>query len=1507
MGDLRRLIGQVGPFDRDPVWLAAWGNYLAPQACTDPAVGPLLAAAIDGGGPTGDRVLQTLIEVGNGEHPVGVMGRHVVTALLRADRPDGWEYVERLLLAAQRQEGLRQVILEAIDEARPAAFDRMLTLIAEHNLVRFAATVRAVGVWLGLPEDVTEIPKVADRVGQLRRYRSDPDARWEALAAGGPWAAYVALCALAMTDVHDALGSADVVLRRPERDLRAAAVRFLAAVGLSPANARLAATCADEDLAVATLAAGALDMNLAPADTFDRLEVLAGRLPARARYVEGVGVETGSVKLARVEVVTRMLRALGSRPPSVMLPWTADMDANARWQYVSLLGKQPGQLTPELRDVVITMVGDRSSHVRQSAVKVAEQLGVTAADALALEPLLSRGASDLRRAVIALLARQGPAGALASVERLWASGDASRRDAATEVLASLGASNPAAREAAARMVAAGVSERHGELLATLTGQGQVVDPGLGLYEPARRARLRPVGRANRSFGGEPARRTVAALDDLVERHRDTQLRLTTWQGSREVLLADATWLPSPFFGGYRPPGDEDEDASGLVLPEVFRFWWADRPAELRARTLDALHAYAAAATATTSRPHQPWEQTMAERNGWWARLLADQVGGSVGVLRHPTIVAHVLSWLILDDVSAETVDESLAATEDALAAVPSKLIDDTPPATGTGPGTMAGIARPNMDWRNSFGNLSWLRVVYGLFARQPELFGTEHVRRWFNLARLLDEPRPGSRRRPVPSGLLLAAHRAGVASDDDIYDALLNTRFLDEMTRRRRDNLELRHPGAVVLADRLRDRIVEVERSRGDIATPASHLAHRVASVSGAELALELLARLGRAALQRGYISGNEGREAVYSHLLRVSYPCSTDTGARVAAIAGGYRLRDEALVELALFAPQWSVLVEEALGWDGLADAVWWFHAHTKDEQWSVSPEVHEAWAAQTAERTGLSGADRVAGAVDVAWFTRCYAALGPKRWKTVHAAAKLASGGNGHRRAQLFAEAMLGEVDETALVTRITAKRHQDSVRALGLLPLPAERAEAHEAVQRRYAVMRELERGSSKFGSQRQSSEGTAVRIGVENLARSAGYADPQRFVWATEAAESADLAAGPVSVTADDVRATLAVDEEGVATFSIARNGRALSAVPAALRKHPGVVGLRERKTALVRQASRARASLEAAMVRQERFSLTDLTDLANHPIVGPMLRLLVFIDDNGATMRPAGAAWASSPGEIATPAGELRLVHPVDLIGSREWTAWQEQLFLGERRQPFKQVFRELYVLTDAERATAPLSHRYEGHQIQPRQALALFGRRGWVHDRETGDLSRVFHDYDLVARVTFLDGFGTPAEVELPTVRAVGFTRRSSYVAEALDTVPPVVFSETMRDLDLVVSVAHAGGVDPEASASTVEMRAALLRELTRALELGNVREVGSHVVIEGTLGEYSVHLGSGLVHRRPGGAVCIIPVNSQRRGRLFLPFADDDPKTAEVVSKVLLLANDHQIKDPTILEQLRA
>jgi hypothetical protein len=209
--------------------------------------------------------------------------------------------------------------------------------------------------------------------------------------------------------------------------------------------------------------------------------------------------------------------------------------------------------------------------------------------------------------------------------------------------------------------------------------------------------------------------------------------------------------------------------------------------------------------------------------------------------------------------------------------------------------------------------------------------------------------------------------------------------------------------------------------------------------------------------------------------------------------------------------------------------------------------------------------------------------------------------------------------------------------------------------------------------------------------------------------------------------------------------------------------------------------------------------------------------------------------------------------------------------------------------------------------VQPRQAVALLGGRGWVTAPDEG-VFRTFHDLGLTAWLTFQEAFYTPAEIEGLTLEGVRFTTKGERRDwTQIKDVPPRVFSEVMRDLDLVVSVAHRGGVDPEASASTVEMRTALLAETLKLLGIKNVRLKDAHAMVEGTLSNYTVHLGSAVTHRQPGGALFIVPVHSQHRGRLFLPFADDDPKTAEVISKTLMLARDGEIKDPNLLAQIRA
>ena len=130
--------------------------------------------------------------------------------------------------------------------------------------------------------------------------------------------------------------------------------------------------------------------------------------------------------------------------------------------------------------------------------------------------------------------------------------------------------------------------------------------------------------------------------------------------------------------------------------------------------------------------------------------------------------------------------------------------------------------------------------------------------------------------------------------------------------------------------------------------------------------------------------------------------------------------------------------------------------------------------------------------------------------------------------------------------------------------------------------------------------------------------------------------------------------------------------------------------------------------------------------------------------------------------------------------------------------------------------------------------------------------------------------------------------------------------SEVMRDVDLAVSVAHAGGVDPEASHSTIEMRRALVECNLALFGISNVKVEGNFALIKGKLGEYTVHLGSGVVHQMGNAMLYVVPVHSQHRGRIFLPFVDEDPKTAEIMSKILLFAEDTKIKDPGILSQIR-
>jgi hypothetical protein len=1491
------LLSGIEGYDEDITWLAAWAPHLYRYGGAD-ALGLLFAAAIDEGGPKGDTVFDILCDSARGEHDIGGMGRHVTRGLLVASRPDGWEFVEKLLLAAQRQEGLRQVILETIDEAHPEAFRRMVRLIRDHDLARFSATVRAVNVWFGFQWDSVSVRVVNEVLEQGLRFLEDEEARTEALARGSGDTLYLALWTRAFEDATAAVTPAAALLADAAVERRFLAAHFLGQLQLPAAKAELLPALEDEDLRVALRA---LDGCRGHPKLFEPMERLLDRLPAKKTALPALVWPWTGIIVDRAQIASTLANELDERPATRLIRYLPLMSPFGRCLALSRLTGQKRWDGPT-RDTLFALVGDSSSWVRNQAVQALARCQVNEEDAQRMEGYLTRQATDLRRGVAALLLNQKDNAALASADRLLASTDRNQRLGGLELLRQLAETRrlPAACRARAEAFRAGrsrLSEEEQECVAAVLDAERPVytlDDALGLMNPAGRTKPVPPRKRDRAFLTPAALVCLKTLDDLIHEHRETSITVETYEGPKPELLGNLSWtFPSP-----KLEVSPQEDAARLPLREVWEDWLAQLPRKLRDE--DRLQLVRAHAW------HNLDESNLADNAGEWNKALRVLSGGLKPVtLRYPWVVERILSWLLRLHPPAGAVDFLLDTVETSFALVPAEA--------------RTRVIKPNdwgdqqRDWRESRVFNLWLTEAQGFRSLCPAEWSGEHHLRLWQLLRWRDEPATGVYRYRPDLDEILAAYQAGGATEADLVDQLLGPRGkggfsgwdnfgeLSHLTRREPAEELERCPALRDLVERCRSRILEIELARGETETAASQPARVIGSLEGADTLLRLLSALGKKAFARGY---GLGKPEVLTHLIQVTHPAERDTPKRFAVLMKEAGVPTQRLIDLAFLAPQWVRHVEYTLEWSSLEEGVWWLIAHTRE----AGLRYDGAWKARLAERTALTVEELAEGAVDVPWFQRTHAALGPKRWQALCEGVRYATSGNAYKRALLLAAVLRGRVRKSKLVDAIRQKNNREAVRLLGLLPLASGKARERDLLDR-YRVLQEYVRYARQLSAMtREGAQRTAV-IGLNNLARTAGYPDPIRFEWAMEAQAVADLAQGSVTISVEGVSVSLGIDAGGLPDLTVVKKGKPLKAIPPAVKKIPAVAELVERKTELKRQASRTRLSLEAMMCRGDTFTGAELRALFAHPVLVPQLERLVLIGD-GILGYPVsgGKALRDHAGKVEpVKKGEtLRLAHPHDLLKTRQWHLWQHDCFAAERVQPFKQVFRELYVLTEAEKADGTLSRRYAGQQVNPRQATALWGSRGWLVSADEG-VSRTFHDAGLTTWVTFLAGTFTPAEIEGWTIEGVRFARRGEWKLLELTKVPPRLFSEVMRDLDLVVSVAHRGGVDPEASASTVEMRAALLRETCVLLKLDNVRVQPPHVLVGGELSDYSVHLGSGVTHRQPGGALCLVPVHAQHRGRLFLPFADDDPKTAEVLSKVILLARDAEIQDPNILDQLRA
>lgn len=700
------------------------------------------------------------------------------------------------------------------------------------------------------------------------------------------------------------------------------------------------------------------------------------------------------------------------------------------------------------------------------------------------------------------------------------------------------------------------------------------------------------------------------------------------------------------------------------------------------------------------------------------------------------------------------------------------------------------------------------------------------------------------------------------------------------------------------------DVILDTEIRRSEQDTKYSEAIRYVPMIRGVRRLVEILVALDHDGFSRCvcYVYNFESNKQVnLSRLLFVSEPAPGEDVNTLRACLKGQKISEDRLVDVAMFNDRWAPLIEKYLGWEGLVSGVCFFFAHVGESYGSTFEGRMERRKALIARYTPIDFEDFAKGAIDIGWFWETYNQLGEKRFQKLYKSAKYISGNNIHTRARKYTDALLGKFDIKETEELLMAKRNKDLLMAYPLIPLNGE-----NDILRRYQFIQLFKKSSQNFGPQRRASEVAVIEMAIKNLAIHAGFEDVNRFILYMEAKLTDSHASAFEWTTVDDnTEIRLALTEDNCAlALECRKDGKVLKNVPSKLSKHATVQGMKAILSQLKDQISRSRQMFEEFMEKGTELGLEELQMLVQNRLVGPMIKKLVFM--LGERSVYYGASGFENPQGIKfnlSPDVKFRIAHPYDLYKNGDWSYYQKYIFDHQIKQPFKQVFRELYVMTEEERERNQ-TMRFSGNQIKPQRAVGCLKKRLWTASYEDG-LQKVYYKENVIAEIYSEADWYSPSDVECPTLEYVCFYDRKTYSPLKIKDVPPVIFSEVMRDVDLVVSIAHVGDVDPETSHSTIEMRKIIAEYNVQLFGLKNVSFMDRFVIIEGKRASYRIHLGSGVIFQEGGTQIAVLPVHSQHRGKLFLPFVDEDPKTAEIMTKIIFFANDMKIKDPYIVSQI--
>ncbi len=1528
---------------------SVWYNVISTQD-----MDALIMARIDAGD---EGVISAIRDAILSENNTVTVTRNVIRAILMSDNDELHELLGKFLLAARLSEGIRQVICENADCGTVKGFLKILSVIKDNGLIRYAAVGRAVATWTGLYGE-KDFARISEKVlGDIYLAINDRKAAEEFLRTDDAIKINIGLWAIGFYEIRDVYPVLEKIILNGDHQQKIAASFYLNSLQITDLEhniARMVIENASDDIDVVMayiqyymqgFSLKNEKMNYSyyfdsKEQALKHYEILKGiceNLPQKRKVVDSFIFPWYYAKISRGMILGRMAFIAKCLDDTEMKEYICerldeiDDESEDRSGVIRVCLKSPK--TELQRKVLVKCLANRSSYARDTALNLINDISLTEDEYQEIEKMLKYKTADLRSNVILILKKRDPHGLHNTVSRLLKSGDKMVRLGGLDILREKqdeienvedllelvdSIEDPENDE---KILIDELLKKDGSLSA---GDNPLEMKGYGLYDPDKAGveitdkypygLLKPEPfRKYFNVSQKRVREIIDSITTFID--KNSELEYTGLDGEEHRLgdISDGEGLRAitrnvgvkicdfyPFKEQWKKIMEENHIADNELkfIELLFAKYIASDgvvPEKVEKSDYGRCCKYLDFIFGQDKFEYSQFDY----KYGFYNYRDIISIMRSIRDVTMPVeIVRSILQYLVQKIPKGDL--WLRPAKDDSY-----RKFDKIPV---TQESRIERIIRDAIKIKRGDGFKELSPWLIALEFRMDYAAHRPQNRRiyWYSNDGNID------------IYYYLAALYHGVVKEDVIYrvvleelseqDALENLSFFGVSKRRAYEERMLK--GYIgVSADqeipedhdfvklgkkiykRLTDMILSVELRRGDSETPLSHFASDIKVVRGIGWLMQILNALGDSTLDRtqSYYGGGVSKKFVLSHLLRVSEPLPDETVMEFSAAIKKNKIKENRLYEVAMYAPAWQNLIEEHLKLKGFKSGCYYFMAHM-DEYFD------EQKMAIIARYTPLTKEELREGCFDINWFRDVYGELGEKTFDKIYKAAKYISDGGKHQRARKYADAALGRVTVVEIEEKVDDKRNKDLLMSLGLVPL-----EGKKDMLQRYEYLQKFQKESKKFGAQRRASEAQAVSTAMKNLATNAGYADEIRLILAMETELVKENSRFFEGMDIGDFFVKIEVAEGGKASLVIEKAGKKLKTQPAAIKKNEEFLEIKDFKDKLVKQYRRTVQMFEKSMEDREIYAFDELKALEANPVLGEIVRNLVLIDTE------SGDLFLLEDRENITEECSVRIAHPFDMYKAGKWAKIQERFY--ERfnesgvKQPFRQVFRELYLKLDEE-AEKTDSRMFAGNQVQPKKAVACLQSRRWIVDYENG-LEKVDFKDNIITEIYAEADWFSPADVEEPVIEYVSFNDRKTWKPIKIKDVPDILYSETMRDVDLAVSVAHPGGVDPETSHSTIEMRKVVLEFNLKLFGLSNVTFDGTHALIEGKKGKYRIHLGSGVIHKVGCHQINIVAVQGSRRSKIFLPYIDEDPKTAEIMTKVLMFAEDNKIKDPEIIRQM--